>query len=402
MAEIDQATITDFQEQLLAQARTLALSDQRTLSPAVEAAFRATPRHGFIPRYRDWKSNEWQTVTPETLAQHLPLLYSNNAIALFGDAESTPSTISQPSLVLHMLELLELSPGQRVLEVGAGSGWNAAMMGRLVAPGGHVYSVEIIPEMAQVAAENVAALGIGNVSIVHGDGGAGYRSGAPYDRAIFTAGTYDLPTAFHEQLRDDALLLLVLKQATGGDTLLLLRKTGEHFTSLDAFPVGFVPMTGAHALTGQQPQPLAALPHWDELQSQEVLRRPFWWGGRGNAHLRLRTHGIRSFLAIVEPWFRTFTMEMADGSTQEVFGLWDAEGRSMTIAVQDELITYGNLATHDRLRTWLRRWIDFGMPAADSFNLRIYPIHMPIAPGDNEWLVRRNESQFLWQLPDAG
>ncbi len=400
MAEITQSQITALQEQLLTQARNLALADQRTLSPAVEDAFRTTPRHRFIPRYYDWNSNEWWTVTPETLAQHLPFLYSNNAIGLFGDDNGTPSTISQPSLVLHMLELLQLAPGQRVLEVGAGSGWNAAMMGRLIAPGGHIYSVEIIPEMTEQAAENVAALDLGNVSILQGDGGAGYAPGAPYDRAIFTAGTYDLPAAFHEQLRDDALLLLVLKQAAGGDTLFLLRKTGDHFTSLDAFAVGFVPMTGAHALTDQQPQPLSALPQWTELESQELRRRPFWWGGRGKAHLRLRTHGIRSFLAIVEPWFRTFTIDLVDGGTEEIFGLWDAEGRSLTIAMPDKLVTYGNLATHDRLHTWLRRWIDFGMPAADSFDLRIYPADAPITPSYNEWLIQRNESQFLWRLPE--
>ncbi len=396
-----QAQITEFQERLLEQARKLAIAEERTLSSAVEEAFRATPRHRFIARYRDWNSNEWQIVSAETLAQHLPFLYSNNAIGLYGDEKSTPSTISQPSLVLSMLELLELAPGQRVLEVGAGSGWNAAMMGRLVAPDGHVYSVEIIPEMAQQAAANVAALGIENVSIIQGDGGAGYAAGAPYDRAIFTAGTYDLPASFYTQLRADALLLLVLKQIEGGDTLFLLRKTSEHFTALAAFPVGFVPLTGAHALPDQQPQPLADLSGWAELQMQEVQRRAFWWGGRGTASLLWRTRGIRSFLAIVEPWFRTFRVDSTDNGAQEIFGLWDAEGRSLTIAGHDELITYGNLATHDRLRTWLRRWIDLGMPAADSFDLRIYPADVPIAAGHNEWLTRRKDSQFLWRLPDV-
>ncbi len=396
-----QTQITEFQERLLEQARSLATTDKRTLSPAVEEAFRATPRHHFIHRYRDWKTDEWQTVTPETLAHHLPMLYSNNAIGLWGDDESTPSTISQPSLVLYMLELLQLEPGQRVFELGAGSGWNAAMMGRLVAPGGQVYSVEIIPEMAQAAADNVAALGIDNVSILQGDGAAGYAAGAPYDRAIFTAGAYDLPACLHAQLRTDALLLFVLKQAEGGDTLFLLRKTGDHFTSLDALPVGFVPMTGPHALATQPPQPLVALPGWAELQAQEIQRRAFWWGGRREANFLLRTRGIRSFLALVEPWFRTFTMKTAEGEVQEIFGLWDAESGSLTIAAPEELITYGNLATHDRLGTWLRRWIELGMPAADSFALQIYPADATVTPGYNEWLVRRQESQFLWSLPAA-
>jgi hypothetical protein len=255
--------------------------------------------------------------------------------------------------------------------------------------------------MAQAAADNVAALGIDNVSILQGDGAAGYAAGAPYDRAIFTAGAYDLPACLHEQLRTDALLLFVLKQAEGGDTLFLLRKTGDHFTALDALPVGFVPMTGPHALADQPPQPLAALPGWAELQTQEIQRRAFWWGGRGEANFLLRTRGIRSFLAIVEPWFHVFTVETAEGQVQEIFGLWDAESSSLTIAAPEELITYGNLATHDRLGTWLRRWIELGMPAADSFALQIYPADATITPGYNEWLVRRQESQFLWSLPAA-
>jgi hypothetical protein len=72
------------------------------------------------------------------------------------------------------------------------------------------------------------------------------------------------------------------------------------------------------------------------------------------------------------------------------------------LAVRDQLVTYGNLATHDRLRTWLRRWIDLGMPAADSFDLAIYPADATVTPGHNEWLTQRAESQFLWRLPASG
>ena len=398
---MDQALITSYQERLLEEAHHQFAADQRRLSAAVADAFLATPRHHFIPRYRDWNTNTWYDVTPQTLEQHLHFLYSNNAIGLYGDDESTPSTISQPSLVLYMLELLQLAPGQRVFELGAGSGWNAAMMGRLVAPNGHIYSMEIIPEMAQQAAAAIATMGLGNVSIVHGDGGDCYKPGAPYDRAIFTAGAYDLPNCFHRQLRDKAQLLFVLKQATGGDTLFLLQKTESCFRSMESLSVGFVPMTGSHASSEAAPVPLCVLPNWDELQRQEVDRRSFWWGGRGYASLRWRTQGIRSFLSIVEPWFRTFRIDIKGGGTQEAFGLWDDEGGGLTIATRDQLISYGNLAPRDRLKMWLRRWIDLGMPAADNFDLRIYPIDATITPGHNEWLIPRNESQFLWSLPST-
>lgn len=394
------ADIRSYQQRLLAEAQRMSAAENQPLPDAVAAAFLATPRHRFITRYRTWENREWQVVTRENLAHHLPVLYSNNAIALYGDEDgSTPSTISQPSLVLHMLALLQLAPGQRIFELGAGSGWNAAMMGRLVQPGGHVYSVEIIPDMAQSAANHVAALGIDNVTILHGDGGAGYAPGAPYDRAIFTAGAYDLPEAFYTQLRDEALLLFVLKTQGSGDTLFLLQKTGNHFVALAALPVGFVSMTGHYAMPELQSEGLAALPAWGELQQQEISRRTFWWGGQG-PNLLWRTQGIRSFLAIVEPWFRTFRTESPseDGQADEFFGLWDSATQSLVIAYQDELIAYGNLAAQDRLLAWLRRWVEWGMPAAAAFGLRIYPAHLPIQPGDNEWVVKRHESQFIWRL----
>jgi len=393
-----ESKIAYYQERLLEQARYYAASDGRTISTAIEQAFRAVPRHRFISRYRNWSTNEWHTVTPETLLEHLSMLYSNNAIGLYGDDESMPSTISQPSLVLSMLELLQLAPGNRVFEVGAGSGWNAGLMGQLVAPEGHVYSVEIIPSMAQEAANNVAALGLTNVTILVGDAGDCYAPGAPYDRAIFTAGATDLPLCFYEQLTANALMLLVFKLTEGGETLFLLRKEADHFRSLESMTVGFVPMTGAHA-AGSQPQLLTELPAWERLQTAEVDRQAFWWGGHGEGGLLWRTRGVRSFLAIVEPWFTTFRVPTRNSEMQKLFGLWDREGGSLTLAYHDHLVTYGNMATNERLRMWLQRWIDLGMPAADSFQLQIYPADATVIPGENEWLVRRSESQFLWQLP---
>lgn len=393
-----QSQIDYYQERLLNQARRYASSEGRALSTAVEEAFMMTPRHRFVSRYRNWETGEWQTVTPETLSSHLAALYSNNAIGLYGDDEDIPSTISQPSLVLAMLEQLQLAPGQRVFEVGAGSGWNAAMLGRLVAPTGHVYSVEIIPSMAQEAANNIAAMGIPNVTILAGDAGDCYQPGAPYDRAIFTAGATDLPRCFHEQLVDNALLLLVLKLTERSDTLFLLQKQGGHFRSLQAASVGFVPMKGTHT-RAETSRLVTDLPEWEDLKMKEVDRRAFWWGGQGEGGLLWRTRGIRTFLAIVEPWYSLFRVPTQSGEHQTIFGLWDHEG-SLTLAYHDHLVTYGTMRTNERLRYWLQRWIDLGMPAADNFQLHIYPVDATVTPAAGEWLVQRQESQFLWRLPD--
>lgn len=403
-----------YQHQLLELSRRFAAEVGDPLDEAIAEAFLATPRHCFVKRYCQWPQREWQEVTEENLAQHLPVLYSNDALLLWGDGPAAPlSSISQPSLVLGMLQLLKLAPGQQVFELGAGSGWNAALMGRLVEPTGHVYSVEIIPEIAQQAATAVATLAIDNVSIIAADGGDGYPLGAPYDRAIFTAGAYDLPRHFYTQLKDGALLLFILKAEGGGDTLFLLQRSGDHFESLQSFPVGFVPMTGKYALETLKPLPLDTLSGWETLQQQEIGHTAFWWGGRGGS-LLWRTQGIRSFLAITEPGFRLFVaeQEMTNAEThstdavvnaspkpEEFFGLWDEVGQSLVLARNDQLIAYGSLHAQEQLLRALHQWVDLGMPAAASFSLRIYPSEQKLTLGEQEWLVKRNESQFVWRLP---
>ena len=224
-----------FQKQLLEQAR--AIYHETPLSEATQQAYLARPRHKFVRRYRLWGIKEWNEVNDSNVEEHLPTLYSDRPLVLFGDDDDDiPSTISQPSFVLRMLDMLQLRPGQTVFELGAGSGWNAALMGYLVGEEGQVYSLELIPEMAERAAAAIESLGIKNVHVVQGDGGDGYAAGAPYDRAIFTAGAYDLPHAFFEQIKEGGLLLVVIKNEGGGDTLFLLRKKEDHFESIDGQP----------------------------------------------------------------------------------------------------------------------------------------------------------------------
>jgi protein-L-isoaspartate(D-aspartate) O-methyltransferase len=367
------------------------------IGQATANAFMETPRHLFVTRYRHWGTKQWHDVGAENLQEHLGTLYADGVLILFGDDDNdVPSTISQPSFVLRMLELLQLKPGQKVFELGTGSGWNAALMGRLVGEEGHVYSLEIIPEMARAASDALRLLGLKNVDVIAGDGGDGFAPAAPYDRAIFTAGAHDLPRAFHEQMIEGGLLLAVVQSEGGGDTLFLLRKEQDHFTSLEAMPCGFVQLTGRHRVDDLDPVTIETLPEWEELGKREISRIPFWWGGKGTA--MWRTLGIRSFLGIVEPSFRAFKVAKSDTQPREehYFGLVLREERSLVLAKDDALIAYGSAAARERLLERVRQWVDLGMPTAASLALRIYPSDVPVTCGTHQWLVKRNESQFLW------
>jgi protein-L-isoaspartate(D-aspartate) O-methyltransferase len=374
------------------------------ISEATAAAFLATPRHLFVSRYREWGTKQWHDVRPDNLQEHLGTLYANRPLILYGDDDDDIlSTISEPSFVLRMLDLLQLKPGQRVFELGTGSGWNAALMGRLVGPEGHVHTVEIIADMAKAAVAAIAQLGIRNARVIEGDGSEGFASAAPYDRAIFTAGSYDLPRAFHEQLKPGALLLAVVKNAGGGDNLFLLRKDADHFTSIDALPCGFVQLSGRYHIDHLDPAAVEALPQWEGLRHHEISRTPFWWGGKGREHAVWRTLGIRSFLGIVESSFRAFkTPKSPDHPREEhFFGLWLNEERSLVLAKDDLLISYGSTVARERLLERVRQWVDLGMPTAASLGLRVYPSNASVTCGPTEWLVKRQDSQFVWSWPTA-
>jgi protein-L-isoaspartate(D-aspartate) O-methyltransferase len=392
-------TVEKYQQQLLEQSQYIYY--RTPISDPTVQAYLATPRHVFVKRYREWGTKEWHEVYAENLAEHVATLYTNKPLVLFGDDDDhIPSTISQPSFVLRMLDLLQLRPGQKVFELGAGSGWNAALMGHLVGSEGYVYSLEIIPEVATMAAAAIETLGIKNVHIVAADGGEGYAAGAPYDRVIFTAGTYDLPHHFYEQMKDGGLLLAVIKNEGGGDNLFLLRKTENHFESLESMPCGFVQLRGKYQLDSLEPIILEILPEWTELQQHEIAQTPFWWGGKGKEGFMWRTLGIRSFLGITEPLFRAFKTDKADQRSREdhYFGLWDKERGSLVLAKDDWLIAYGNTSAKERLLQRIRQWVELGMPTAASFALHVYPSDSPLTAGENQWIVKRSESQFLWSL----
>jgi protein-L-isoaspartate(D-aspartate) O-methyltransferase len=394
------STAQKYQRQLLEQAK--AMYRETPITTATERAYLDTPRHLFVSRYRQWGSTTWHEVRPDNVDEHTAALYADRPLILMGDDDQQLiSTISQPSFVLRMLDLLQLAPGQSVFELGSGSGWNAALLGSLVGGAGRVITVEIVPEVAAMAMAALRAIGRPHVQVIAGDGGDGYAAGAPYDRAIFTAGTYDLPKAFFEQIKDGGVLLTVIKNVGGGDNLFVLRKTSGHFESIDSMNCGFVQLTGKYRDESLDPIELERLPGWPMLHDREIGRRPFWWGGAGRQSFMWRTASIRSFLGITEPRFLAFKA-VAHGREDQFFGLWDREEHSLVIARDDQLIGYGTPAAWDHLLNGVERWVRLGMPTAASFRLSVYPREAPITLHDGQWLVRRSQSQFVWTLAIGG
>lgn len=147
-------------------------------------------------------------------------------------------TISQPYIVAFMTQALQIEPGDRVLEIGTGCGYQAAVLALLAK---QVYSIEIIPELAARARETLAALGYGNVEVRTGNGYLGWPEHAPFDRIIVTAAPEEVPEALLAQLKIGGVIAVPV--GTLMQELRILRRTVDGTETLDTLPVRFVPMT---------------------------------------------------------------------------------------------------------------------------------------------------------------
>jgi protein-L-isoaspartate(D-aspartate) O-methyltransferase len=149
-------------------------------------------------------------------------------------------TISQPFVVAYMTEVLRIGEGARVLEIGTGSGYQAAI---LALAGARVFSMEIVPELAERARADLARLGIGGVEIRVGDGYEGWPEDAPFDGIVVTAAPSFIPPALAAQLADRGRLVIPVGPMDE-QSLEVYEKRGEELVALSTLPVRFVPMTG--------------------------------------------------------------------------------------------------------------------------------------------------------------
>jgi protein-L-isoaspartate(D-aspartate) O-methyltransferase len=181
----------------------------------VLAAMRAVPRHEFVP----------------TAAQQLA--YLDRPLPIGHD-----QTISQPYIVALMTELAHIGPESTVLEVGTGSGYQAAVLAEIA---DRVYSIEIVGPLATAATRLLDRLGYENVEIRHGDGYAGWPEHAPFDAIVVTAAPPEVPAALRQQLAVGGRLVIPVGKRA--QELLVIERSADGFTERSVLPVRFVPMT---------------------------------------------------------------------------------------------------------------------------------------------------------------
>lgn len=199
---------------------TAHLTGIRSLSEPVREALLRVPRHRFVPEH----------------LQHLA--YVNRALPL-----ASGQTVSQPYIVALMTELARVEPGSRVLEIGTGSGYQAAVLAELC---GRLRSIETLPELAEVARRRLEELGYRDVEIRVGDGHHGWPEAAPFDAIVVTAAARRIPPALEEQLAPGGRLVIPVGPPGGAQDLRLVERdaaTGVRRVRT-VLPVAFVPLVG--------------------------------------------------------------------------------------------------------------------------------------------------------------
>jgi protein-L-isoaspartate(D-aspartate) O-methyltransferase len=154
-------------------------------------------------------------------------------------------TISQPTTVMLMTQALDLQENHKVLEIGSGSGWQAAIIAMLV-PQGKVITTEIIPSLADLARNNLKRVGIKNVQVIKTDGSNGYAKEAPFDRIIVTAACPRIPQPLLDQLKTGGIIIAPVGSLTFGQDMLKIKKTQKGLETENLGSFVFVPLKGEH------------------------------------------------------------------------------------------------------------------------------------------------------------
>jgi protein-L-isoaspartate(D-aspartate) O-methyltransferase len=410
----DDAPLAERRERLVAEVlQTSGVRDEH-----IAAALRDVPRHLFLP--------------------HLPPeeVYLDDAIVTKRDADGQPiSSSSQPAIMAIMLDQLTLAPGQRVLEIGAGTGYNAALMKHIVGPSGAVVSVDIEADVAEAAREHLASAGYPDVTVVAADGADGYPPGAPYDRVIATVGVSDLAPAWLHQAGPGARIVVPL-DVRGSQLAVAFGRAGSggHWVSRSIAPCGFMRMRGSLAGPERavvlQPGLSIMLPDGFTLaDGQEVdgaALAAFLDGRPAEFATGVRTSSMQVFwglglwLATGDPRScgvaedrhdqdgpgRLARAPLRGGGMLATAGIVDSGGIAVLTADQPEpgqlVLEVAGFGPHGSelgtaLAAHVQAWDQAGQPGAARLHVDAYPRSSPDepAPGRGALLIERPATRFV-------
>lgn len=345
----------------------------------------------------------------------LERVYQDEAIALRREADgSIYSSSSQPSMMALMIDQLRLQRGHNVLEIGTGSGYNAAIMHTLVEPGGRVTSIEVDPQLVEDARDALQRARMSRVLVVEGDGAAGYSPRAAYDRIIATAGIWDIPPAWVRQLKPRGLIVApIWFEGQQYSAAFHLQPDGSLYSEHN-LPCGFVHLrglasgpqvdlrigSGSLIISAGQPERV------DAVALQMLLNADAQDGHLGHVlNSGDFAYSAVPFLALTLPEedvFATYSV----ATDQQPFGLEGsgfaviARGSACFVPLRGEgrAVVFGGADTLLAVQDGLSAWQAAGRPTTDRLRLRLTPItgNQPTPPRQGRVYRRIDHYLEVW------
>jgi protein-L-isoaspartate(D-aspartate) O-methyltransferase len=360
-------------------------------NPRLRAAFQAIPREHFLPGVELERVYHDDAVTTQT-----------------GPGGMTTSSSSQPSIMALMLAQLDPQPGDRVLEIGAGTGYNAALLAHLVGPGGQVTTIDLDPAITQAAQANLDQAGVGanqvaEVEVRTGDGWLGAADRAPFDRIQATVGVWDLAPAWADQLAPTGTLVAPLWLRAGVHvTAAFTRPAGkQRLRSGRVAGCDFVRLRGPHAgpadIVEIQPGLLATVEQADETQLALLCSLLATTPVREAAPPLPEGMGWFARLALDEPDAIQLLVP-GDGDEEELRGLFDPTptnpGLALVLEKEGRLAGFGDQALLSRLRAHLHRRESI---VFHELTIEAIPSDAPTAEPalGHEWVLTRPAYRFF-------
>jgi protein-L-isoaspartate(D-aspartate) O-methyltransferase len=342
-------------------------------------AFRSTPRHRFLDHVYDYQKSRgrWHEVaTQEPGPAELALIYSDRVLTTRLSDDAGPgsgvaiSSSSQPSLMAQMLEDLDLQPGQRVLEVGSGTGYNAALLAYVAGP---VYSIDIDPRVLEEARRHLADFADRWVQFHQADGRLGFPPGAPYDRIMVTASTADLAPAWLEQTVDGGLVLAPVALAPGLSYVICAEVVEGVFHGRLTRPAYFMPLRDEDQMGSDEENP-------DPLRPPDTLKAgPAPWADWTDRKLTGDIAEILHALAFLA-WLDGANVNYATLSDNRPgYGIADADRQRVLWMGTRHWYGSGPDAFEAGQRLW-HNFLENGGPRPAEFQLLAQPRGQPATP----------------------